>query len=373
MQPVKLHTHSSVLATNSFNLESRLTNFLSFRFIDHETVSLQSTVSLGRVGRVLGGEMKLASRSGSRENISRAPTPEVKSSTPQAETPPAPAILVSEPDVVASAKASIQIDPQSVPAETESPRNEPVPTPSEPVAPPRRKRKPKGPAPLPSTDSDVLSPVVASTEVTVPVPVPVPAPVPVPVAPSVTTVTAGTSGAATVPAFPDGPDPGEKTLVTLSKDLEFSLDLTSATKGSYVIKPQDEESTRAERRNSAGEVFGMTSSAHVTDPSKSADRVSTDPGCEDDGTIHTLNMIVRTRTDSGRPLSDLVIKFLGNVLFVSDLLDMIILSQEILEQVTVRNLDTGEQIPLSIAEDKLPQCLNPLSLHIMRLTSEYVR
>lgn len=36
------------------------------------------------------------------------------------------------------------------------------------------------------------------------------------------------------------------------------------------------------------------------------------------------------------------------------------------------NLDTGERVPLSIAEDKLPQCINPLSLHIMRLTSEYV-
>lgn len=32
----------------------------------------------------------------------------------------------------------------------------------------------------------------------------------------------------------------------------------------------------------------------------------------------------------------------------------------------------GERVPLSIAEDKLPQCINPLSLHIMRLTSEYV-
>lgn len=32
----------------------------------------------------------------------------------------------------------------------------------------------------------------------------------------------------------------------------------------------------------------------------------------------------------------------------------------------------GERIPLSVAEDKLPQCINPLSLHIMRLTSEYV-
>lgn len=45
---------------------------------------------------------------------------------------------------------------------------------------------------------------------------------------------------------------------------------------------------------------------------------------------------------------------------------------EILEQVTVLNLDTGERIPLSVAEEKIPQCINPLSLHIMRLTSEYV-
>lgn len=36
------------------------------------------------------------------------------------------------------------------------------------------------------------------------------------------------------------------------------------------------------------------------------------------------------------------------------------------------NLDTGERIPLSVAEEKIPQCINPLSLHIMRLTSEYV-
>jgi hypothetical protein len=82
------------------------------------------------------------------------------------------------------------------------------------------------------------------------------------------------------------------------------------------------------------------------------EKVSADPNCEDEASgIQTLNMFVRTRTDSGKPLSDM----------------------EILEQVTVLNLDTGEQIPLSIAEDKLPQCLNPLSLHIMRLTSEYIR
>lgn len=63
-----------------------------------------------------------------------------------------------------------------------------------------------------------------------------------------------------------------------------------------------------------------------------------------------MSSFLRTRTDSGKELTDL----------------------EILEQVTVLNLDTGERIPLSVAEDKIPQCINPLSLHIMRLTSEYV-
>lgn len=66
--------------------------------------------------------------------------------------------------------------------------------------------------------------------------------------------------------------------------------------------------------------------------------------------MKNLDLLVRTHTDSGKQLSDI----------------------EILEQVTVLNLDTGERIPLSVAEDKIPQCINPLSLHIMRLTSEYV-
>jgi hypothetical protein len=39
----------------------------------------------------------------------------------------------------------------------------------------------------------------------------------------------------------------------------------------------------------------------------------------------------------------------------------------------VKNLDTGEEMDLIEAEDKLPPSINPLSLHIMRLTSEYVR
>ena len=45
--------------------------------------------------------------------------------------------------------------------------------------------------------------------------------------------------------------------------------------------------------------------------------------------------------------------------------------QEILDAVMVVNLDTGEEVPLSVAEDKIPKGMNPLSLHIMRLTKEY--
>ncbi|KAK3095128.1 hypothetical protein FSP39_010642, partial [Pinctada imbricata] len=57
----------------------------------------------------------------------------------------------------------------------------------------------------------------------------------------------------------------------------------------------------------------------------------------------------RPRSNSGRLLTD----------------------EEILESVLVLNLDTGEKVPLSVAEDKIPQGMNPLALHIMRLTKEY--
>ena len=43
-----------------------------------------------------------------------------------------------------------------------------------------------------------------------------------------------------------------------------------------------------------------------------------------------------------------------------------------MKQIKVKNLDTGEEMDLVEAEDQLPQSINPLSLHIMRLTSEYV-
>ena len=41
------------------------------------------------------------------------------------------------------------------------------------------------------------------------------------------------------------------------------------------------------------------------------------------------------------------------------------------KRVEVKNLDTGTEMDLATAEEHLPQSINPLSLHIMRLTSEY--
>lgn len=46
--------------------------------------------------------------------------------------------------------------------------------------------------------------------------------------------------------------------------------------------------------------------------------------------------------------------------------------QEILASVMIKNLDTGEEIPLNQAEEKLPAGINPLTLHIMRRTKEYI-
>uniref|UniRef100_A0A8C2ZGX5 WD repeat-containing protein 44 n=1 Tax=Cyclopterus lumpus TaxID=8103 RepID=A0A8C2ZGX5_CYCLU len=46
--------------------------------------------------------------------------------------------------------------------------------------------------------------------------------------------------------------------------------------------------------------------------------------------------------------------------------------EEILASVMIKNLDTGEEIPLIQAEEKLPAGINPLTLHIMRRTKEYI-
>ncbi|XP_059081839.1 WD repeat-containing protein 44-like isoform X3 [Tigriopus californicus] len=62
------------------------------------------------------------------------------------------------------------------------------------------------------------------------------------------------------------------------------------------------------------------------------------------------SLLLRTKSDSGQRYSE----------------------DDIMKQIKVKNLDTGEEMDLMQAEDQLPTSINPLSLHIMRLTSEYV-
>lgn len=79
--------------------------------------------------------------------------------------------------------------------------------------------------------------------------------------------------------------------------------------------------------------------------SKDSSRCSS-PNTEDpEGEVPVAS---RPRSNSGRTLTD----------------------EEILESVLVLNLDTGEKVPLNIAEDKIPKGVNPLTLHIMKITQE---
>ncbi|KAK3932426.1 WD repeat-containing protein 44 [Frankliniella fusca] len=396
-----------------------------FRIIEHDALSLQSLTSLGRVGRILGGVQDTSSSSSGRieqqltstsscstlggdlkeeeEEESSTPvtaqtspvtTSPTTSSTPTTSASTAPSSPshfsqsgFQEPDVIASTKSSIGNG--SPPLSSEAP-----------IAPPRRKKKNKGQN---STSSNA----------------------------TLLTETEPTSRSSQLPS-------PASTIESLTRDLEHSLDIRSATKGQYVVKPQDEDRARAEGpaseepdrtktdkvssrssqasnspRGSVGSnsigrkpsllvsashesavtsiiptvgsgTASSTSSTSMRDFSSvgtgsggkrgrstlgslSSNSIGRDGGearhslsprgskerrrsaGDEQGMLAQLNMFVRTRTDSGKQLSDM----------------------EILSQVTVLNLDTGERVPLSIAEDKLPQCINPLSLHIMRLTSEY--
>ncbi|KAF6728925.1 WD repeat-containing protein 44 [Oryzias melastigma] len=102
---------------------------------------------------------------------------------------------------------------------------------------------------------------------------------------------------------------------SLSKDLQHSLDLASATSGDKVVTAQENDDEQASSQSG-----GQT------------------PGPQ------------RPRSNSGRELTD----------------------EEILASVMIKNLDTGEEIPLIQAEEKLPAGINPLTLHIMRRTKEYI-
>lgn len=157
-----------------------------------------------------------------------------------------------------------------------------------------------------------------------------------------------------------------------SIDPSQGLNLYKATRGQYVVKPQDEAANKAEGpseeeierlKRIRAEIFGTNSSERVnlSGTNSLGNGMRYAPGLSkfqlakerrksagDEDVLKQLNVFVRTRTGSGKKLTDF----------------------EILEQVPVKNLDTGEKIPLSeVKPPPPPDGWNPLSLHIHKLTS----
>ncbi|XP_054721184.1 WD repeat-containing protein 44-like [Uloborus diversus] len=289
---LEIHSEQSSLASSSVEgiYPRNNANYLH-RTSERNTNETSSVMSLGKIGCILGD----------RDNTKDADTVSLNSKYSMSESESIrefpntmPKSKCSEPDVVASTKGE-QVQ--------------------HPVAPPRKKKRNKN---LPSSS---LKPENNQNK-----------------------------------ELPSPTDPVE----SITRELEYSLDLHSATRGQYVVKPQDREQDRAEGPSSENSSSSSNGTKRTTPTrSDSLNSVSSKGSHHASETNEPGKLLaddikqpfsVRTRSDSGRPLTD----------------------QEILAQVSVRNLDTGEQIPLSLAEEHLPKCLNPLSLHIMRLTSEYV-
>ncbi|KAH9635115.1 hypothetical protein HF086_000836 [Spodoptera exigua] len=125
------------------------------------------------------------------------------------------------------------------------------------------------------------------------------------------------------------------TIESLTREFQDSLELSSSK--------YDEAMARSEDRNVRTHSEGRTAppSSRPAAASNSESLGGSRRRSAGDEAALGLPAALRTRTVSGHHLTDI----------------------EILEQVTVLNLDTG----------KLDSyCMNPLSLHIMRLTSEYI-
>ncbi|XP_030244711.1 WD repeat-containing protein 44 isoform X2 [Drosophila navojoa] len=153
-----------------------------------------------------------------------------------------------------------------------------------------------------------------------------------------------------------------------SIDPNQGLNLFKAIQGGYVVKPRDEASNKAQgpsqdeieriekmlmenasRPKLAGSGSNSLGSAtRYTALYRAANEKERRKSAGDEDVLRQMNIYVRTRTNSGKQLTDF----------------------EILEQVPVKNLDTGENMPLSeVRSPPVPEGWNPLSLHILKLTS----
>ncbi|XP_017092211.2 WD repeat-containing protein 44 [Drosophila bipectinata] len=153
-----------------------------------------------------------------------------------------------------------------------------------------------------------------------------------------------------------------------SIDPNQGLNLFKAIQGGYIVKPRDEAGNKAQgppqdeieriekmlmenanRPKLAGTGSNSLGSA-TRYPAllRGVNDKERRKSAGDEDELKQLNIYVRTRTSSGKQLTDF----------------------EILEQVPVKNLDTGENMPLSeMRSPPVPEGWNPLSLHILKLTS----
>ncbi|KAL0881968.1 hypothetical protein ABMA27_001721 [Loxostege sticticalis] len=374
-----------------------------FKVVAHDTMSLQSMTSLGRIGRILSGASEShpnirdaapAPSASSREHSTISDDPLISENRNQN------VLAMAEPDVIASTKANSLKQNRSSPAAivaVSGARPASVPGP---VAPPRKKKRNKlhGSQSLSTTDGDNLSVCTTDTDeyryvARRPLPAGdkpqlesllVEAPPPCSANQSMALPSPASTIESLTREFQDSLELSHSkyasdrssTSIHESRSSErasessrssttasgrhknnvpdSTLDIKEAVKGECVVRAGDSERTRAAggaRTHSEGRASnasGHASLGHSTRRSNS-DSMSGSRR-RSAGDEQQLGLALRTRTTSGHRLTDI----------------------EILEQVTVLNLDTGERVPLSVAEHKLPQCINPLSLHIMRLTSEYI-
>ncbi|XP_063827265.1 WD repeat-containing protein 44 isoform X3 [Ostrinia nubilalis] len=382
-----------------------------FKIVAHDTMSLQSMTSLGRIGRILSGASE------SHPNIrDAAPAPSVSSREPSTSDDPLASdnrnqnvaitsvnltwadwegmLAMAEPDVIASTKANSLKQNRSSSAAIVAVSGAARPASvAGPVAPPRKKKRNKlhGSQSLSTTDGDNLSVCTTDTDDYRYVPRRPVAGGDKPQLESLL-VEAPPPSASQSMALPSP----ASTIESLTREFQDSLELSHTKYASDRSSTSIHESRSSERASESSRSSTNASGRHKTNaPDSTLDikeavkagesasaglsrggarthsegRASNASGHaslghstrsnsesltaarrRSAGDEQQLGLALRTRTTSGQRLTDI----------------------EILEQVTVLNLDTGERVPLSVAEHKLPQCINPLSLHIMRLTSEYI-
>lgn len=166
-----------------------------------------------------------------------------------------------------------------------------------------------------------------------------------------------------------------------SIDQNLTMSIHKVTQGNFCVRPQDELNNKAAGPSESARKQSSTAGDDV----EKFQRLKSE-GVENKRPIDRLRFIgsnslgndTRYKHDSYREVTrrmsagnaDEVFKQMNvnNVRLRSesgqDLTD-----KEILDQVPVRNLDTGEKFPLSVADEKAEQCINPLSLYIMQYAS----